>query len=421
MSAILNTLKDKFSDIYDLLSNNSGENNLIFFAPSPSFYTSDSLEDRSFFYSHIFKKSNYNPDLYVNFLGKVMKSVDKKKFVTELGFKKKFELNVKGSYMHNGKILSFNTDGICIDGEKGNDMDVVEGDKEKEKEKEKNNEFVFKRCLDSKEYINYYNNEELTREKYKKFIKGKSNLDKFIYAMKNNNILMKESEEAYGDVFTNSVSKLINYFSDFVFLDYNGTKNQSEQEQLKIAASEFVDSYIFNELYDDVMEKFKEFYKEEESQLKQKLKENKTKYSVDELKLPNSTKNCKFNSAKKYLSNISLKKTYFEKMKFLTEINEQLIKEFDDNYKKETGKEFDKDADFMNIFWMHILANFQVDNLISEALFLETLKFQNEKGQDGVIVNSFIIAANTIKNEMLRNEKDINVFMVKPFVVTTQE
>ena len=75
----------------------------------------------------------------------------------------------------------------------------------------------------------------------------------------------------------------------------------------------------------------------------------------------------------------------------------------------------------MNIFWMHILANFQVDNLISEALFLETLKVQIEKGQDGVIVNSFIIAVNTIKNEMLRNEKDINVFMVKPFVVTTQE
>ena len=137
--------------------------------------------------------------------------------------------------------------------------------------------------------------------------------------------------------------------------------------------------------------------------------------------MPNTTKNCKFNSAKKYLSNISLKKTYFEKKKFLTEINEQLIKEFDDNYKKETGKEFDKDADFMNIFWMHILANFQVDNLISEALFLETLKVQIEKGQDGVIVNSFIIAVNTIKNEMLRNEKDINVFMVKPFVVTTQE
>ena len=340
-------------------------------------------------------------------------SKDQKKFVTELGFKNRFELNVKNTFKNEDMILSYTTDGICID--VGNKMDVVDTG-------EKNPEFQFKRLQSSKEYIEYYSSEELKNgEKYKKFIKGKANLDKFIYAMKNNNILMKENEEAYGDVFTNSVSKLINYFSDFVFLDYNGTKNQSEQEQLKIAASEFVDSYIFNELYDDVMEKFKDFYKEEESQLKKKLKENKTKYSVDELKLPNTTKNCKFNSAKKYLSNISLKKTYFEKKKFLTEINEQLIKEFDDNYKKETGKEFDKDADFMNIFWMHILANFQVDNLISEALFLETLKVQIEKGQDGVIVNSFIIAVNTIKNEMLRNEKDINVFMVKPFVVTTQE
>ena len=43
------------------------------------------------------------------------------------------------------------------------------------------------------------------------------------------------------------------------------------------------------------------------------------------------------------------------------------------------------------------------------------------KGQDEVIVNSFIAAVNTIKNELLRNDKDINVFMVKPFVVTTQE
>ena len=62
-----------------------------------------------------------------------------------------------------------------------------------------------------------------------------------------------------------------------------------------------------------------------------------------------------------------------------------------------------------------------IDNVISEALFLETLNIQYEKGQDEVIVNSFIAAVNTIKNELLRNDKDINVFMVKPFVVTTQE
>ena len=62
--------------------------------------------------------------------------------------------------------------------------------------------------------------------------------------MKNNNILMKENEDAYGMVFSNSVSKLITYFSA-IFINFSETSNPSEKEQLKIAASEFVDSFIF--------------------------------------------------------------------------------------------------------------------------------------------------------------------------------
>jgi hypothetical protein len=34
------------------------------------------------------------------------------------------------------------------------------------------------------------------------------------------------------------------------------------------------------------------------------------------------------------LANLALYKTYFEKKKFLSEINEQIIKEADDTYKK---------------------------------------------------------------------------------------
>ena len=411
MSTILTSLNEKFPDLYALLKKNSSENNLIFFVPNARFYSVESLNDRSFYYSHIFKKSNYNPNLYVNFLGKVLKSTDKKKFVAELGFKSRFELNVKNSYLYDS-IVSFTTDGICIDGE--NKMIIVETDKEK------NTDFVFKRCSNSKEYIEYYSNKELESEKYNKFKKGKSNLDKFIYAMKNNNILMKENEDAYGAVFSNSVSKLISYFSG-IFQNFSENSNPSEKEQLKIAASEFVDSFIFKELYDDVMQKFQEFYKDEEIQIKKKFKENTTKFNIDELKLPNSVAKCKFSCIYKNLANLSLYKTYFEKKKFLAEINNQMIKEFDETNKKETGKEFTKSADFMISIWMYILAHSEVDNLISEALFLETLNTQNEKGQDEVIANSFIAAVNTIKNELLRNEKDINVFMVKPFVVTTQE
>ena len=228
MSTILNSLKEKFIDIYELLLKNSGENNLIFFVPNARFYSVESLNDKTFFYSHIFKKSNYNPNLYVNFLGKVMKSTDKKKFVAELGFKNRFELNVKSSYIYDKNILCYTTDGICIDGE--NNMAVVETSKEK------NTDFVFKRCLNSKEYIEYYSNKELETEKYSKFKKGKLNLDKFIYAMKNNNILMKENEDAYGIVFSNSAAKLISYFAG-LFQNFSENSNQSEKDQLKIAAS----------------------------------------------------------------------------------------------------------------------------------------------------------------------------------------
>jgi len=169
----------------------------------------------------------------------------------------------------------------------------------------------------SKEYIEYYSSEELKNgEKYKKFIKGKANLDKFIYAMKNNNILMKENEDAYGTVFFNSVSKLINYFTN-VFQSYSSdNSNQAEKDTLKIAATEFVDSFIFKDLYDDVMKKFNEFYKEEESQIKQKLKENMAKFSIDELKLPNSIANCKFSGVNKNLANLSSYRTRFEKKNF---------------------------------------------------------------------------------------------------------
>ena len=239
---------------------NQGENGLIFFVPNARFYSSDSLGDKSFYYSHIFKKSNYDPCLYINLLGKVMKSIDQKKFVTELGFKNLFEINVKNTSVNEEGILSYIIDGICIDGL--NNLQIVDSGKDK-------SEFLFKRFSTSNEYIEYYNSEELKNvEKYKNFNLGKSNLNKFIYAMKNNNILMKENEEAYGSVFCNSATKLINFFSGRVFLNSNQNVSENEKEQLKLAAAEFVDSYIFKDLYDDIMKKFHEFYKEEESQIK---------------------------------------------------------------------------------------------------------------------------------------------------------
>ena len=56
--------------------------------------------------------------------------------------------------------------------------------------------------------------------------------------------------------------------------------------------------------------------------IQKKLKENINKNSIDEIKLPNSIANCKFSCVNKNLANLALYKTYFEKKKFLSEINE---------------------------------------------------------------------------------------------------
>jgi hypothetical protein len=251
MASILKTLKDQFSDLYELLQKNQGENGLLFLVPNARFYSKESLSDKSFYYSHIFKKSNYDPTLYVNFIGKVMKSLDGKKFTPALGFKSKFAVNVRSSSYNEDNILFCTIDGICIDEQT---QIAIVG-----KEIEAN--FEFKKCDTSDEYIKYYSNEQLKDKKFKKYNKAKSNLDKFVYSMKNNNILMKGYEDSYSKIFNEYVGKLITIFSS-VFKS-NESSNPKMQE---LIAKEFVDSFVYKELYNDIMSKLTEFYAGEEEQ-----------------------------------------------------------------------------------------------------------------------------------------------------------
>jgi hypothetical protein len=66
-----------------------------------------------------------------------MKSIDQKKFVTELGFKNLFEINVKNTSVNEEGILSYIIDGICIDGL--NNLKIVDSGGNK-------SEFVFIVC-----------------------------------------------------------------------------------------------------------------------------------------------------------------------------------------------------------------------------------------------------------------------------------
>ena len=404
MANILKSLKEKFPDLYDLLQKNQGENGLIFLVPNARYYSLNALNEKKFYYSHIFKKSNYDPTLYVNFLGKVMKSSDGKKFEPALGFKSKFVVNVRGSAYNDDTVLFFTTDGICIDGD--TQIEIVGNDAEPA--------FEFKKCDTSEDYIKYYSNEALKDKKLKKFLKAKSNLDKFVYSMKNNYILMKGYEDSYSKIFNEFSGKLITMFTS-VF------KVNDRSKKTEIIAKEYVDSFVYKELYNDIMSKLIDFYAEEEEQLNKKLKENINKFDIDELRLPNSIENCDFSSIYKNLKLLGEYKTSFEKANYLISMNETMINEAKQAYEKETGKNLEIQGDFMQSCWVYIIAHSGAKNLIAESLFFKLFQVKKGFGENDYIINSFVFAVEYIKNELLKNEKDINVYMVKPFIVETEE
>ena len=406
MATILKSLKEQFNDIYELLKNNQGENGLIFLVPNARYYSKDSLNDKNFYYSHIFKKSNYDPTLYVNFIGKVMRSFDSKKFTPALGFKNQFEVNIKASQYNEDNILFYSTDGICIDEQT---QLLIVG-------KEVEAHFEFKRCDSSEEYIKYYNNDQLKDKKFKRYIKAKSNLDKFVYSMKNNNILMKGYEDSYSKIFTEYISKLISIFTSVFKSNENSSSKLHE-----IIAKEYVDSFVYKDLYSDIMTKLSEFYKGEEEQIEKKLKENISKYEIDELKLPNSIANCNFSSIYKNLKALGEYKTSFEKTNFLLSMNETMLNEARRTYEKETGKNLETSGDFITSCWTYIIAHSGAKNLIAESIFFKLFQVKKGFGESDYIINSFVVAVEYIRNDLLKNEKDINVYMVTPFKVETQE
>jgi hypothetical protein len=296
------------------------------------------------------------------------------------------------------------TDGICIE-----DLAVIST-----VGKDTMVNFDIRRCETSEEYIKYYSNENLSQKQFAKCLKAKKNFEKFVYAMKNNNILMKGYEESYSKLFSNYVDKLILLFTSIFKI------NENNNIKPELIAKEFVDSFINKDLYDILMNKLIDFYSDEEEQLAKRMKESLNKFDIDELKLPNSMNNCDFSNIINEIKFIGDYKTSFEKERFIIKLNDAILNEVKNAYEKETGKQFDTSADFFNSCWIYILARAGVKNLIAECLFFKLFKVKKGYDQNDFIISNFIFAVEYLRKELLKGEKDINVYMVKPFDVETQ-
>lgn len=398
-STVMSSLKDHFKDLYDLIKksqNENGSNGLIFFIPSSRFYVKTQLTDINFYYSHIFQRSQYDPTLYVNFLGKVLKSDDGKKFESYLGWSKNMSLVVKSNYRNDDNVSFCITDGICID--ELTQISIIGKDNDPS--------LIIERCNSSAEYVKHYEAQDKDKNN-KKYQKAKEILNLCIKSLKNNNILMKGYEIPYSTIFQENINNLISIFMS-VF------KNEK-------IATEFVDSFIFKNLYDEIMNKLRKFYEEEEKEIAKNIAKGNDKYELDTLKLPKCLAKCDFEAINIGLKNLYDQKSYFEKTNHLIMLNKQLIEIAKEAYEKETGKALEIHGDFLLSIWSYIIFHSKVSNLIAEAIFFKIFKIKKGFGEEDYIVNNFIVVMEQIQNELTKKDNDINIQFAKPFIIETSE
>ena len=377
MANVLKSLKEKFPDLYLLLKN---QNNLRFFAPNKLLYAKDSLNDKSFYYNHIFKKSEFDSDLLTNFNGKVLKKIKNNTYKTYLGWTYDKTITIIEELMNSDGINFSQTDSVCTD----ENQEVLKySDRQS---------IPLKKCETAKEYINYYS--QYQNEEYNDFKRGMESMKSFLFYILNNCTLLKGYEKNFAEILKGHIKKFISGF-EIIFKDKSSI------------ACELVDSYIFSQIYDKIMEKFDNFYSEEQKELKNKVIENISKYDISQFMIEKTiiSLNINFDEAFDKIKKLKKYKTFFEKEKCLNKINESLINEVTTKYEKVTDEKLDIQGDILINCWTLFIANFikkyEIKFIYRDYLFLKFFEIGEAKDKNEYITVNFIGAIETLKKELL--------------------
>ena len=384
MNKVISSLKENFPDIYQFLLKNQKEKDLIFLVPNGKLYARDSLTDKFFYYHHIFQKSKFDPTLYTNFYGKVLKLIKEKTFKSYLGWSIDLTINLIESNYNDDGLQFFLTDGICLE-EFSNAQKVNTDEKS----------LPLQKCKDSSEYVKYYS--QFDNPKYYLFQKGMKSMKSFILSIKNNYLLIKGHEEYFYHFFRDKLSKFISAF-EIIFKDN------------LVISREFVDSYVFSNLYDIIMKKLDDFYSNEQKELKNKLNESIYKYSIQELYLDSSLTRCKFDKIFNGLNNLKTLKTIYEKTNCLIDTNSKILEEARNEYENENKKKFEVQGDLLSSLWTHVLAQYIFKNsetkIFLDYLFLKNFRMSGYEENDYIVIN-FISSIELFQKELLNKENDI--------------
>lgn len=379
-------LHKSFPDLEKLIQ----DRKYIILEPKKKLIVPDALT-KNFYYNHIFYISPYDPSLYINLNGKVLK-YEHPKFTSYLGWKKEMILTIKDSYNSmSSDITCYQLDNVCDEINYTETKSII---KDNQLQKKQNME----------EYIKY-NNELLKNELYNKAF---DRLQKFTKEMKINYMFMKGYEENYSRIFNKRCNKIITKFTEVL-------RSPKDEYNTSFAiATQLVDSLIFNDLYKYLFNQcLVNFYKEDEEKVKNFLKDSHTKYEWEGLKVDPIYYKCKFLSAIQYLNNISNFKTIFEKMNVLTNVNILISEEAKNIYESHQKSNFIPQGDLLLSFWIYVIAHCNTKNIIAESQFINLFGL-NGYNASNYVATTFVSAVDAIRLELLQGEKLILSQYVEP-------
>lgn len=202
---------------------------------------------------------------------------------------------------------------------------------------------------------------------------------------------MKGHEEFFSKIFKDKMNLLINLFS-LIF------KNNID------IAKEYVDSYVFDNLYESIMNKLNFFYLKEQNDLKKNLEENLDKYEIESLEIEPVFKKCQFIEVNDCLNNLKNFKTSFEKTKYLIEVNSIIIEEAKATYENDTGKKFVPQGNDLLSLWLFVIAHCNnPSQLLIESLFFKYFQINKGFEENDYITNNFVCAMGILKKELVDN------------------
>ena len=392
MANVLKSLKEKFPDLYSFLLTNQNENNLIFFGPNKLLYAKDSLNDKSFYYNHIFKRSDFDSNLYTNFNGKVIKCIKDKTFKTYLGWNFEKTITILEQFTTSDGIIFFQTDSVCTD-EK---QEVLKySDKQS---------IPLKKCETASEYLKYYS--KYKTEEFSDFKCGMESMNSFLFYVLNNCTLIKGYEENFSKVLIDHIKKFVTGF-EIIFKDKSSI------------ACELVDSFIFSQIYDKIMENFDKFYSEEQKELRNKIIENINKYDISQFMIDKSlvSLNINFDETFNKIKKLKKYKTIFEKKRCLNDINESMLNEVKSKYEKVLDEKLDVQGDILINCWTLLLANYikkyDIKFIYRDYLFFKFFQINEGKDKDGYIIVNFIGSIVSLENDLLIKSDKSKIELLK--------